>query len=915
MSASLVDRVEERAAIESLIAGVRTGRSGALVLVGDAGIGKTVLIDFATGAADDLQVVRTIGVEAESTYPFAALHRLLAPFLDGVARLPDGQRQALDVAWGRATGPPAEPFLVGLATLSLLAEAATETAVLVCVDDAQWLDRESLAVLAFVARRVEAEGILVLFAAREGAGDLTALDGIPSMVVGGLDRADALELLHRVVDGALDAATADRVVTETAGHPLAIADLGAELSSHPVIDAVTSVEPLPLGRRLEAHYLTRVRGLPEETQAWLLLAAAEPTGDLAGITGAATTTGLDPDAGTPAERAGIVRVGPDVQFRHPLVRAAVYGGAASQGRRQAHRALADATVRGTDIDRRTWHLAAASVGPDEDVAAQLEGSAGRARERGGFAATAAALARAAELTPDSAARSRRLLAAADAAITAGSLLTARTLLDKVDGATLDEIGRGRMLLLSTDVEIQTGQPEAFARATATCLRAAELLAERDRGGAEDALVRGCQLLINAEHLLQGTTPAELAEVITQVSRPAGTPSPAALVLDGYVALATEGYERAVPALRRAVAACLAVGGDDRSLYRDLLGVTFCMMTWDEDAQTTLLGQMNDRARSVGALRDLDTVLYCQSMEATILGDLTAADLFLIDGHQMRSALGATATQWEIYRHPELLAWRGGDDQIESILQATVDASEALGNGATVAIARIAGVTLDIAHGNYAAARDAANALVAGDSLGVHSRVLPDLVEAAVRSGDPEMAGGALEALQSRAEASGTEHALGLLARSRALLAGSDEADGLYREATDRLAATSARADLARAHLLHGEWLRRQKQKTGAREQLRTAHARFTEMGAEAFAERARLELAATGERARRRTVETADDLTPQEAQIARLAAEGDTNAAIAEKLYISARTVDYHLRKVFRKLDIGSRRDLRGRFD
>ena len=494
-------------------------------------------------------------------------------------------------------------------------------------------------------------------------------------------------------------------------------------------------------------------------------------------------------------------------------------------------------------------------------------------------------------------------------------MTARALLERIDVDTLDEIGRARMLLLTTDLDIQTGQPEAFARSTATCLRAAELLAGRDRGLAEDALVRGCQLLINAEHLLQGTTPAAVTEVITRVLRDAGTPSPAAVVLEGFVALVTEGYERAVPALRRAVGACLAVDDDGRSLYRDLLCVSFCMMTWDEDTQTRLLGRMNDRAHAVGALRDLDTILYCQSMEATILGELSAADLFLIDGHQMRSALGATAEQWEIYRHPELLAWRGGDDHLEAILQATVDASEALGNGATVAIARIAGVTLDIARGSYAPAREAAHALVAGDAIGFHSRVLPDLVEAAVRSGDPEMAGKAVETLRSRAEASGTEHALGLLARSRALLAGPDEADGLFREAIDRLAATSARADLARATLLHGEWLRRQKQKTGAREQLRTAHALFTEMGAAAFAERARLELAATGERARRRTVDTAGDLTPQEDQIARLAAAGDTNAEIGEKLYISARTVDYHLRKVFRKLDIGSRRDLRGRFD
>jgi DNA-binding CsgD family transcriptional regulator len=912
MSTEMVGRLDERAAIVHLVDGARRGVSGALVLRGEAGIGKTALVDFAVGTADGFRVIRTVGVEAEMGYPFAALHRLLVPFLDSTGGLRDAPRAALLVALGLADGPPADGFLVGLAALSMLADVAAGEPLMICIDDAQWVDQESLRVLGFVARRVHAESIALLFSLRPDDRASDALDGIPTIDVSGLDEAHALDLLASVVVRPVDPIVAARVVAATGGNPLAVIDLGRWWLSAGGTGPTRLVEPLPLGPQLEAHYLRQVRALPPTTQAWLLVAAAEPTGDLDCITRASIALDLDVTATPPAERAGIVRIRDGVEFRHPLVRSAIYGGATSVERQQVHRALAAALATARTHDRRIWHLAAACPGPDDDIADELERSAVRAAARGGYAAGAEVLARAAELTADDRSRHDRLVAAADAALRGGSPRRARALLERLEPVTAGGLGRGRVLMLTADIDIQTGEPNSFGRAAARCLAAAWSVDSHDRDLARDALMRASHYAAMAEHLLVDTTPAAIAVAIGGVNHGASPGSVDALVLDAYSLLATDGYESAVPAIRRAVDALLrGSAGTDRILTRDLLGVTFSMMVWDDTRHTTLLQLMARRARQTGALRDLDTVLYCQSMEATIAGDLATADRYLIEGHQTRSALGATAEQWEIYRHPELLAWRGEDAQLRDTLQSIVDASELFGLGATAAIAQIAQVILEQAKGNYANVREVARPLIERDVLGVHSRVLPELVEAAGRSGDHALASDALRTLSARATASGSPRALGLLARSRALLAAPGDAEALHREAIERLATTAARADLARAHLLYGEWLRRRKRTSDAREQLRIAHAQFSEMGAAGFAERARLELAATGEHARKRSVETRSDLTPQEAHIAQLAAAGDTNAEIAEKLYISARTVDYHLRKVYRKLDVASRRDLR----
>ncbi|WP_218010957.1 AAA family ATPase [Herbidospora mongoliensis] len=891
---TIVGRTEEKASLDRFAETLRDGLSGVVVLRGDAGIGKTVLLDH-VAAADGVRVVRVSGVQEEAAFAFAALHRMLIP-LTG----PGGLAPALRVAFGLAEGPPPDRFLVGLATLNLLAEVAAERPLLCCVDDAHWLDDDSLGVLAFVGRRAFAEGIGLVFATRS---ELHGLAGLPVTELGGLAEDDALELLRRAVDGDLDTRVAARIVTATGGNPLALTDLGRELSADQFSGGLSLPDPLPVGRRLEEHYLRQERDLPPGTQTWLLLVAAEPGGDLGYIIEAARGLGVDADASGPAEEARLVVLGTSARFRHPLIRSAVYGGATSVDRRRVHAALAEVTVRPADVDRRAWHLAAACVGLDEKVAVELERSADRAGGRGGFAARATYLARAAELTPDPGERNRRRAGAAEASLASGAPIQAQALLDSLDVDSLDDVDRGRALTTQAMASIILGLPRAFGIAPEMFMAGARAFSTHSPERANEAMIRAAERAISAEHLLEGTNFQEIAEV----GRALGHPCP---VMRSFSALILDGYEAAVRPIRAATAHILdPETSDGEVLAKFQLVVSLAMILWDDEEQTAVTRRAADVARRTGSLVHLDMALYSWSLQSAILGDLDHSDALVRECHQIRSAMGANDEMWEIYRPPELQAWRDVP-HVQELLRRTVEACDTLGAGAVAGMGDIAKSVLTLGRGDYAEATEVLSGLVDGDTMGMHTRVLPDLVEAAVRSGDRVRAEATLHTLTTRATASGSPRALGVLARSEALLHHGEHAEASHLRAVGLLGQVCAPGELARAHLLYGEWLRRQKRRRDARDQLRSALTMYERIGAPSYADRARKELVATGEQPHTRTGHATTTLTSQEHTIAVLARGGATNTEIAAQLFLSANTVDYHLRKIFRKLGITSRRQL-----
>jgi DNA-binding CsgD family transcriptional regulator/tetratricopeptide (TPR) repeat protein len=906
---ALRGRARESATIDGLLDAARSGKSSALVLRGEAGVGKTALLDYAIDSATDLRLLRAVGVQSEMELAYAGLHQLCGPLLDRLDRLPDPQHQALRVAFGLSGGEAPDRFVVGLATLSLLSDAAEDQPLLCAVDDAQWLDDESALALAFVARRLFAESVAIVFATR----DLNeGFRGLPALVVEGLSAEDARSLLASVVQGPLDAQVGDRIVAETRGNPLALVELPRGLSAAELAGGFGLIDGKPLAERIERSFLERLEPLPVETRRLLLAASAEPVGDVALLWRAADRLGLAADAAAPAQTAGLIELGARVRFRHPLVRSAIYRAGPVPDRREAHRALAEATDPEADPDRRAWHRAQAAVGPDEKVASELERSAQRAHGRGGVAAEAAFLERAAELTPDSARRGTRALAAAQAKFEAAAPEAAQELLALAERCPLDELQRARLARLRAQI--------VFARrrgsdAPPLLLDAARQLEALDPALARETYLEALGAALFAGRLYADSGVREAAEAARAAPAAPRVPRSIDLILDGMATRFTEGPGAGAAPLRLALEAFRNEALDGHEEIMRWLWLCPVVQEWalhelwDDDAWGAISTRSVRLAREAGAMTALPVLLPFLAGVHLHSGEFSAASALIKEAEAIAAATGNVDMP---YAALVLVAWRGAETEALDLIKAGVEDATARGEGRVLALAGYATGVLYNGLGRYEEALESIRRGCEDDDQGFVGWSLAELVEAAARSGKPEIAAAALHRLEERTRAADTDWALGVLARSQALVSDGDLADALYREGIERLERTRVKIHLARARLVYGEWLRRENRRADAREQLRAAHESFTSFGSEAFSERARRELQATGETARKRSVDTRDDLTPQEAQIARLARDGQSNPEIGAQLFISPRTVQYHLRKVFSKLGINSRNQLRG---
>ena len=896
---ALRGRASECALLDDLVSAIRRGESRSLVLRGEAGIGKTALLEHLIASASDLTVVRAVGVESEMELAYASLHQLCGPLLDRLDRLPVPQRQAMEIVFGLSAGGAPDRFLVGLAVLSLFAAVAEERPLLCVVDDAQWLDRTSGLTLAFVARRLLAEPIGIVFGAREPGEELRRM---PELEVRGVREGDARALLSSAVRFKLDEAVRDRIIAETRGNPLALLELPRGLTASQLAGGFGLLAAQALTGRIEESFIRRLELLSDDARRLLLVAAAEPTGDPLLLWRAAGRLGLGPADAEAAEAEGLVAIGGRVTFRHPLVRSAMYRSAAAEDCRKVHLALAEATDRQTDPDRRAWHLAAAAAGPDEEVALELERSAGRAQARGGLAAAAAFLRRAVALTRDPVRRAVRALAAAQASLQAGEFDAALKLAATAEAGPLDEFQRALVGLLRAQVTFAAG---LWSDAPPLLLKAASRLESYDLDLARETYLTAWGAAGLAEDVAAREVLVEICHAVRALSPPPGEPRPRDLLLDGFALLITEGHAAATPTLQRAVLAVADIPVED-VLRWGWMTTGASAAVWDHEGWLASCTRQVQVLRDAGALAALPIHLTYLGMGILWTGDFAGAASLVAE---IESVAAVTGSRFPPYTLLRLRALQGREGEASAAIASAIE--QFGGQGTTALRAYWAAAVLYNGLARYAEAATAARRATM-DALNhwIPTWVLPELVEAAAREGDTGLAREALERLAKTTQPCRTEFALGIEARCRALLSDGAAADELYHEAIERLRRTRLRPELARAHLLYGEWLRRENRRADAREQLRTAHEMLAAIGMEAFAERARQELAATGEKVRKRTVETRDDLTAQERQIARLARDGLSNPEIGARLFLSARTVEWHLRNVFTKLGISSRREL-----
>ncbi len=904
-AAGLLGRRAECQTLDRLVADVAAGSSRALVLRGEAGVGKSALLAYLSGRTAGWRTTSAAGVESETELAYSGLHRLCAPLLRFLPKLPTPQRDALTTVFGMRPGSAPDRFLVSLATLTLLAQAAEDRPLACVVDDAQWLDRASRQVVVFAARRLLTERVALICAVRPGTGqDLTEM---PTLEICGLHEADARTLLLGNLPGPVDTAVTDRIVAESHGNPLALRELPRTWRPGDLGGGFGVLDGPPVPGEIEASFTRRLRQLPRVTQLLVLAAAADPVGDPGLLTRAAERLSVDMAALVPAVDAGLLEVRSRVEFAHPLMRSAGYRASRPADRYRVHAALAEATDAEADPDRRAWHRAQAVPGPHEEVAAELVRSAGRAQARAGLAAGAAFLTRAAELTPDPARRARRALDAANVNVQAGAFDPARSMLAVARAGPIDELGLARSELIGAQLAFASGRG---SHAAALLLGAARRLEPWDLSSAREAYLDAFSAAQFAARLHDGVGTDDVARAARAAPRrPGGAATAGDLLLDAFVAL-TDDYAAAVPVGRDALQELLRDKASTRKRLRWWWqGCVLALELWDDDSAYALSQRHLELARRSGALAELPLALGSHTPILVLCGELTSAAALVEEARSVDEVAGIREAP---YGALTLAAWRGRAQQARPMIEATLRAAGSRGEGIGVAISQYAQAVLGNGLGRYDEALAAARGACADpQEWVVPNLALPELVESAVRSGQRDVAEAARQRLTTKAGAAGTAWGLGIEARCRALLSDDDTAEELFLAALGQLGKARVRAELARTHLLYGEWLRRTGRRAAARDELRIAYGMFTDMGMEGFAHRARDELVSAGATVHRGDTEDRHDLTAQEAQIAGLAREGLSNAEIGARLFISARTVEWHLRKVFTKLGVTSRRGLR----
>jgi DNA-binding NarL/FixJ family response regulator len=903
MPTSLLGRENESQVLEALLADARSGEGGAIVVHGEPGIGKTALLEHAVTLAGDFNILRTVGNEAEQELPYGSLQEFFRPWPGEMEHLPQPQRRAVEIALGRSDGTAPDRLLVGQGFLNLLSLLSGTRPVLCVVDDAQWLDTASVQAIAFTARHVSKDAVAFLFGARSLTDEFR---GLPELTISGLGDQDARRLLATALPDRLDDRVVERLIAETHGNPLALLELPRRMTSSQLAGGFGLPVSVTLAGQIEESYRRRLARLSPESRRLLLIVAADPTGDSAIIWSAADTLGIAAQAAEAIEDDGLVEFGERVVFRHPLVRSAVYNTATPKDRRETHRALAEATDHVSDPDRRAWHRAQATVRPNEAVAAELEASAERAQSRGGFAAAGAFLERSVALTVEPARRAMRALRAAQAKRLAGALDAAFALALIAERGPLDDLHHAQ-------VDALLGQI-AFARnrgneVSPLMLKAASRLEHVDLRLARDTYLDALIAALFSGHLAVEANAQEVAKAARAIPSSDRPPRASDLLLEGLGLLISDGYQTGVPVLKEALSLFRGdnLSAEERLRWSWVAGSTAGFI-WDHDTWDLLTARQERLARDVGALSVLPITLSARVGVSVFAGDMMTARS-LVD--QVQVVTDASDNK----RFPNaglfVAAFRGDEREARELIETISRDSQARGEGLAVTVALWATAVLCNGTGQYEEAFRAANeALRDPNDIWYSGLATVELIEAASRTSRVEQAEPTLQRLVESTDASGTEWALALQARCRALLVDGAQAETLYQEALERLLPTRLRLDLARTHLLYGEWLRRHQRQRDARDQLRRADRLFEEFEMSGFVDRARAELLATGEKARKRAVDTPLELTPQESRVSELAARGATNHDIAEQLFISPATVEYHLSKVYRKLGIRSRTQL-----